>query len=133
MGWMCNLCFHDGKEIGEIAPGYSLIYNEGKYYILGGQGHRDDEELTFETTPTPDPDPDCVIEDYPRADDWLEEVDKIDEAWKMHPTDGYAIVNTCREQWQTSKHPGRFSCWLYDKCGRMIQEYNQKHSLDQSV
>jgi len=120
--WMCELCFPEAKEIGIIAPGgYSLIYNQGKYHILGGQGHRDDEIITFEEMPWPDPDPDCADlppEQEELADRWLDETDRLSESFKMHPETAFAFLSSCEEAgWKR----GGFAHWLFNRAGRMIQ------------
>lgn len=118
--WMCDLCFKEGKEIGRLAPGYSLIYNEGKYHILGGQGHRDDEIVTFPTTPWVDPDPECDL-DHPDADRWDNETDALNEVLKMDVHEAYCFLSQCRKYagWDGCQ---LFSHWLMNKAGKMIAE-----------
>jgi hypothetical protein len=61
--WVCSMCYPFALEIGHLAGCGSLIYMEnhpyegsiamenygtGKYALLHGQGHRDDESIIFD-------------------------------------------------------------------------------------
>lgn len=64
--WVCSLCYPFALEIGNIWGSGSLIYmmnlpldtlapreySTGKFAILAGQGHRDDEILIFDERPS---------------------------------------------------------------------------------
>lgn len=120
---MCKSCFPEAKEIGIIAPGYSLILNNDKYHILGGQGHADHEIFTFDNKPWPDPDPDCKDENGELVDKWLEETGKIEQKFKLPVETAFRFLTSCEEKgWKK----GSFSNWLFDKCGNMILD----HELD---
>ena len=63
--WVCSLCYPFALELGKIYGCGSLIYqmnlpldtlapreySTGKFALLGGQGHRDDEIIIFDTKP----------------------------------------------------------------------------------
>jgi hypothetical protein len=63
--WICSLCYPFALEIGSVYGNGSLIYmknhkldtlapreyGEGKYAVLSGQGHRDDEIIIFDSKP----------------------------------------------------------------------------------
>lgn len=120
--WMCRHCFPEGVEFGMIAPGYSLILNKGKYHVLGVQGHKGEEVVTFLEKPWVDPDPECSASDVKKSDRWFDMVDQLDEAMMMHPGDGYDFVTACLK---TGPIDGRFGCWLVNKAGALIESHNR--------
>lgn len=79
MDWRCDLCFPGSVEVGIIGDGYSLMLHEGKYHIVGGQGHKGDIILTFPIKPYPDPDPECENDDI--DDSWIDAASLDD--WKQ--------------------------------------------------
>lgn len=123
--WMCDLCFPHAVEIGMIAPGYALILNDGKYQILGVQGHKGHEIYTFPDKPFCDPDPDVEHNEGPIAEAevrWIELMDRIDEEFELDPQTGYHFVNQCQPEYQV----GCFTTWLLNKCGKLIEAYENK-------
>jgi len=123
--WMCELCFPKTKEVGIVAPGYSLIYNENKYHILGGQGHKGHEIVTFEEMPWPDPDPTCADDLTPEqnelAECWLDQAIRFDEKLVMRASETFAFLSACEK---TGWDKGSFGFWLFDRAGRLIARDN---------
>jgi hypothetical protein len=125
--WMCTECFRGGMEIAELAPGYSLVLHGGQYFILGGQGHSDDEVLVFKHKPWPDPDPDCTAaDDDPEPTRWIDEACLDTDEWYLHPSEGWALVEACRKA-GLDDDGGALDCWLFDWAGKKIREYEKKH------
>lgn len=166
--WVCSLCYPlqgadvaGVKEIGEIADGYWLALFEGKYIIVGYNGHRDDWAFVFEDKPIPDPDPknqicstcgkenavslldlldgyrcdncpkepaDGVDDNDPRlkeASDWMNRVDYF-KKWLVPVAVGYDFMHSCIETGGWSRGQYKiFDQWLYDKAGRLIQEWEK--------
>ena len=130
---MCPMCFAGCKEIGMLAPRHSIILKpDGKYWILGGEGHTTmDEIVCCPTKPFPDPDRDCLAEDGPIAkasDRWMEEVDLFEQAvrdTKMTFWDGHAFVEACRSQYERSSY-NRFEYWVFNRVGEIIEIYEGK-------
>lgn len=120
--WMCQMCFPDAKELGIIAPRYSLIFNGGKYHILGGQGHKDEEILTFEDSPWSDPDPECLEILSPQLEElayrWLKEVGKLENRWKIRIESGHALCLSCEKAGWVC---GSVVSWIFNRAGQLIE------------
>ncbi len=94
---VCELCYPNAIEVGEIFPDGWLMVNEGKYAIMVAHGHKGYELLFFPDKPTPDPDPECVlVDDSPEAK-WYDKVDDWSRSVKLSPEEGYFLVNGCKE------------------------------------
>jgi len=123
--WMCDLCFHNAKEIGMIAPGYALILQNDEYKILAGQGHSDDDIYTFSKKPFVDPDPECLHDkdEIGLAEDiWLDLMDEVEKTFKLTPRDGHHFVLACTPEYG---HKESFNGWLINKCGILIGLYEK--------
>ncbi len=122
---MCELCFPNGKEIGEIAPNCWLIENEGKYAIITAPGHRGHEVLHFPDKPTPDPDPDNVHEDGPileAACAWVDKVLDWAETVKLRAETGHFLCSAAEEAgWDH----GDVLMWFYNRAGKALEEKNE--------
>lgn len=115
--WMCELCYPEGVDLGDICDGYSLMEWKGQYHILGGQGHMDDVIYTFPVAPRPDDD----------SDEWIDEVLKPLFAWKMDPMEGWDLVQSCLEAGFDKSEEG-FKCWIGNKCGEMVIKHNDGYT-----
>ena len=117
---VCELCYPNAKEIGEIMPNYWLMENEGKYAIISYNGHRDDEALFFPEKPTPDPDPACVTDDGPifeASNKWVDTVSDWSETLLLRPEEGYYLCKAAKKAgWESNL----FAFWLYDRAGKML-------------
>lgn len=129
--WVCSLCYPGVKEIGEIADGFWLALFEGKYMIVGYNGHRDDWAFVFEDKPTPNPDPNDEHEDNDdpilhQCIEWLDKADESYEKWLVPVAVGHDFMQSCIETggWDQEKYK-MFDQWLYDKAGRLIQEWEK--------
>jgi hypothetical protein len=123
---LCELCFPKATEIAMIGSHISLFEYNGHYGLMGQQGHRDDEFFMFKTVPRIDPDPECEDENETA---WGEEVDQLEDQLVMTATDGYCFIASCIEAgWNTERQKDsgydgcRFACWLYNYCGKLIQD-----------
>jgi hypothetical protein len=132
---MCDLCFKDGIEFGFIGTG-SLILYDGKYMLLCGQGHRDDEIYIFPEKPTPCP----LGKTYIPDDEWdmlsSEEKDKeccwlenlrehVREA-RFHLRDAYDFVVACIDNGDIIEEHGSFWAQIWHRCGELIERYEDK-------
>lgn len=113
---MCEMCYPEGKEIVEIAPGYALIYWKKKYHILAGQGHMDDIILTFPRKP----------KDVDSSDEEFEAAAIVDRNFKIRPIEGYEFIKQCKKyaKYRPKVH-GSFGFWLYDRCAKKIEEFRK--------
>lgn len=107
--WLCDMCYPDRIEIFIAWPGVSFVYDptDKTYYLLGGQGHRGDEILTWGTNkPTidvffdlewnaPNEEWDKIEADYPLLIQAFENAaDGIE--WNIkHPMESWSFVNEC--------------------------------------
>lgn len=124
--WTCYLCYPGASEIGMICGGYALILWEGKYHILGGQGHLGHIEYSFENKPFPDPDPECAEEldpeDEALSERWLDMMEHLSKNLKMDPYTGHELIERCLVVgYDPEEHS--FDCWLLDRCGQLIKNW----------
>jgi len=132
--WVCELCYPNAKEIGEIAKDYWLILDNGKYSIVSGTyGHTDSHPMEFLDKPYPNPDPndEHEAENDPilaATLDWMEKADNSYEKWSMPIHLGYGFMDACTKTglWDKEKDI-IFIYWLFDKAGRLIQAYEGNH------
>lgn len=118
--FVCDLCYPDMVEIAQISDYLYLVKDKDKYSLLGGQGHKNNEIIIFPDKPIPDPDPECLSEN---DDGWLEKVDRFDTL-KIHVTDGYFVAKSfIKHGW--NEDCNRFSAWVFDYCGKLIEEYEK--------
>jgi hypothetical protein len=118
--WMCDLCYPNSNELGMISDSYSLIFHEGKYHILGGQGHGGEIIFTFPVDPWEDPDPEYK-EILPKeieeaASRWLNDLEKVREVFNLPPEEGWRFVNSLYAVGYTSGCPVAF---VFDRCGKL--------------
>jgi hypothetical protein len=112
---MCDLCFPDYSEIGEIAPGYVLIVKDDEYSVLGGEGHKGHQLYTFPTKPAASP-PDSLP-----AGQWDEALAKVEETLCLPVQLGYEFVEACLEHGGFGKENKNFPDWLLNKCGELVE------------
>lgn len=131
--WMCDLCFKEAMEIGILFPdskyGYSIIYHENKYHILGGQGHNGDIIFTFKEKPFPDPDPECESEDeniISLSDSWTEKILRDVEEWKLMPEEGHRLVEEAIKLGYSQQES--FPTWFSNYCGEIVKNYEDNLS-----
>lgn len=127
MNHVCEHCFPHAVELGLVAPGLSLILNEGRYSLLWGYGHIGDVLVTFTKPPWPDPDPECkdglTGEEDALAIEWLDDADEVlGSQLSMHATSGYWLVMTCKEAGYGSTGHKLLNYWLYHQCGLLVKE-----------
>jgi hypothetical protein len=132
--WMCHLCFPNAKEIGMLLPGYSLITEKNKFYILAGQGHKGDILLSFKKPPVLDPLKDMSKEEeenlknedpiWKEVDDFFLKAEEETKRWKLSPEDGYTIIKKAIEskKYDQKKDGYNFCYWLYSKAAELIKE-----------
>ncbi|MHA2280093.1 MAG: hypothetical protein ACXAC5_04355 [Promethearchaeota archaeon] len=132
---MCELCFPDGIEFGFIGTG-SLILYDGKYMLLCGQGHRDDEIYTFPEKPTSNPLGTNTLSDdewdalpIEKSDEeckWIENIwDQTREA-RFHLRDAYDFVAACIDNGDIVEEHGSFWQQIWHRCGELIEEHEIK-------
>jgi len=123
MEMVCNLCYPDAVEYGEIFPGGWLMRNGDRYAVMAAHGHQGYELLFFPDRPTPNPDPECAEglspDEEKAADAWVDRVRDWQDAVLMSPEDGYFLVRGCKEAGCETSWP---LWWLYDRAGKMIEE-----------
>lgn len=112
---VCEDCFHGAKEIGEVTPGYWLVFWKDKYWIIAGSGHYGHELFQFEHKP----------EEEPEDDSWGEWFSKAScSSIKLHPNDGYLFVESCKQASYNIAEDGDIMPWFFNRCGKLIQETN---------
>ena len=120
--WKCDTCYTDAVEYGMICDGYSLIKYEGKYHILGGQGHKGDILFTFPVDPWSDPDPndtEGASEELKAAcHKWLEDFMTVDKQFVLPVYDGWSFIASLEKSGYTD---GSAVAFVFDKCGKMIE------------
>ncbi len=121
--WMCESCWDlkDAVEIGPF-PGGSLILQNGKYKILAGQGHGDDDILTFAVKPTPEP------EDTDEVSDvwWNWHIDVNKTNWNNWNIDDADRIIKASKRFGYNSDKQYLSRWLYNKAGELIAEFEKK-------
>lgn len=126
--FVCELCYPDMVEIAKISDYLYLVKDKDQYSLLGRQGHKGNEIVIFPDKPIPDPDPECLSDE---DDGWLEKVDRLDDALKIYVTDGYYVVNSFMDHgWNKGKGASRFSAWLFNYCGNLIEEYEKNAIME---
>lgn len=121
--WACEACW-DLKDAIEIAfdfPGGSLILHKGKYKILGGQGHADDEILTFSKKPLPEPPDGDSDEDCKKWFDWHRNVNRT--KWNFDLDTSVRLYKSARKH---GYRDGYLDRWLYNKAAKLIAEFEKK-------
>lgn len=124
---LCSFCFPDVVEIGLIGD-LCLFENEGNFGLIGYDGHKGQELLMFPCKPIPDPDPECNDPAKEEEEDaWIDMVDNISGKLVLNALDGYLLVSSCiKAGWKT----GSFSFWLFNHCGKMIEEFENNKQDD---
>lgn len=124
--WMCDLCYPEGVDLGDIAPGYSLIRLNDKYHILGGQGHSGDIIYTFDVDPFYLSDEDDEEDKYQSQwgeqqewDCWFAYIYEPLEMHKMHIIEAYRFIDKCKEAgWDNTEYS--WVEWVIKKCDDLI-------------
>ena len=127
--WVCTLCYPFALEIGHIWGNGSLIYmaphpldkmqegyEGGKYAILQGQGHRDDECVKFSEKPT-----------YKRygKDWWERELLPNELLMSMDSTLGF--YETAKEFLiYNEKIERNFDWWFIEKLAGLVARFEKK-------
>lgn len=124
--WMCGQCYGDKAfEVGRIGAGYSLIYADSKFHILGGEGHGGDEIYTFDKPPTPNPDPNDHCDGEGKAAkasfDWSLRVDDFRRAFRVPPPEGVSFLEACRDAGYDPRRSGDLAAWVFNYCGLLIE------------
>ncbi len=119
---VCEMCYPNAKEIGEVAPDLYLMENDGTYAIMSAPGHKNYEIFFFPDKPTPDPDPENLHEDGPILEASVAWVDKVldwADTIKLRPEDGYFVCSAAEEAgWDH----GNVLMWLYNRAGQLLEK-----------
>lgn len=124
----CGACFPGRVEVGRVVPTVGLVFWGDKYHLVWSPGH--DVLVTFPVPPRPDSDPESVSDE---DDGWIDEVYDAfvttlpsgrEADLPMDAENGARFVANCREAGYDGTSPHRrLICWLYDRCGRMVEAY----------
>ncbi len=135
---ICDQCFRDAIFIGEIFPNYDLMYVNGIFCLVTGNGHPpNDFEIIFPWKPIPDPDPTITtpesdVENFKKSTDWIDSVGDWWENFQLSPTTGHFLVDSATKigwDWGETTEHKLFSFWLVDQAGKMIEEFEKKHNV----
>ncbi len=127
--FLCELCYPDGIEIGELVPGYCLILNDKKYSVLSpeAQGHKDGILFTFQLVPKKSPFPldDNSDRDYNKGDylkdlEWVKEVQATNEEL-FTAYGGYLFTSACIKSGWDVKQCSSLWFWVRDRCAKLIE------------
>lgn len=133
--WACELCFPDVTEIGHIAHNYYLCIIDGKYAILGGQGHKCDIIHSYDIVPYPLPDDESVYNKNKKIYEKFVEACKEIEKNKLllHPMAGWELVKKCMEEagYDPKKDGYNFDIWLFSYCGRLKEKYKNRKKAEE--
>ena len=121
--WKCDMCYPDAIEYGMICDGYSLIKHEGKYHILGGQGHNGDILFTFPVDPWSEPDPDdkryqCIIA---LSHKWLNDYVEVEKSFVIGIDYAWHFVEALKSAGYKPDVNGCPVAFVFNKCGKMIE------------
>lgn len=126
--FLCELCYPTAKEVGEIAPGFELIFLDGAYHILAGQGHKDDIIYSFKHKPMVDPCPESDGSDekqeeigFAWIDKQLQEVSNI----KWDICDAHEIWDAHKDKWSYEKYPYNFDIYFCNLLGKMVADFEK--------
>lgn len=133
--WICDLCFPGGIDIGKIADGYYLCFHNGRYFVLAGQGHSNDELFYWSEKPFPDPisgktdeEIDAIDRDFYSKN--MLEIDRIitETDLCLSPSYEHRFVKACIESgsYDQEKDGYNFELWLFNRCGVLIHEYEKE-------
>lgn len=118
--FVCNLCYPNAIELGEVVPGLFLMKMNEQYHLLGGQGHIDHIEATFAIRPRPEP-PEDEDDDDAAWNKWYGEALLTEEILpKVSWRDGYLFVLQCMEGGYKPNEDGNLLLWLYNKAGQLL-------------
>lgn len=127
--WVCSACYPFALEIGKIWGNGSLIYmaphpldkmqegyEGGKYAILQGQGHRDDECVRFSDKP---------IWKRTGKDWWKNELQPLELIMNMESALG--VYETAREfKIYNEKTENRFEWWFIKQLAGLVARFEKK-------
>lgn len=116
--FVCDMCFPDAKEWGEILSGYYLVERGGSFFIIGGHGHNNDVVIAFNEKPSMNPDSDNSnnhSEDF--ADAWFEVASAYE--LKLPPIETYRFIHACVGCGYTTDK--MIMPWIYSRAGELIQ------------
>jgi hypothetical protein len=136
---LCELCYPESKEYGELIPGFWLVETvPGKFALVGDpNGHKGCELFLFPEKPYPDPDPNYEHEDNKEiteaAGKWIDLVCEWSKTIKLYPEDGYSLYCAAKEKgWDRSKDSFLMN-WLFHMAGLLLQEKENEVSKVQSI
>lgn len=131
----CPMCYPEATEIGKIAGHYYLTkLPNGKYVIMGGQGHLDDDVFTFQVTPEVDPFDGMTDNEINQAPPKIEEAyqDKLDNVRIiMDCMEGYNLITACLKDgiYDFEKDGSNFNAFIFNHCGKMIRDHKNENDL----
>jgi hypothetical protein len=137
---VCDQCFPDAIVIKRFSGDLELCEQKGKYFIVWGNGHKDDVVVTFETKPLPDPHPEdwtdeeleteegkkiCEIQDA-----WIDDCDKLHKSLLLAPGQGYFLYKDLQELGFAGNHDSEHPLlcqWLNHYCGLAVKEFEDRN------
>lgn len=130
---LCELCYPESKEYGELIPGYWLVETvPGTFALIDDpNGHTGCELLVFPQKPYPDPDPNYEHEDDDKITEaackWIDIVCDWAEKVKLRPECGYLLYCAALEKgWDRTKDSFLLN-WLFHIAGLMLE--GEKHEI----
>jgi hypothetical protein len=118
--FVCDACFKNFVEIGEIVDGHWLAKIGKKYVVLGNQGHRGDEVYTFPCKPSPEP------RKTSEFFEWDKNVEEHDKKAMLNFGVAFELVaSAVKSGYDQDKH-GHFFRWFWNRAARMIRKHERK-------
>lgn len=124
--WMCPSCWglNNAIEIGMLAPGYSLVKQNKRYFILGGQGHAGEDLYSFRSKPHPAPG--YNNKNCDKHDVWFETYGVKEMGRKFSYYDAKNLIASCKKAGWSQRRNGDLCLWLYDRSGRLLKKFEEK-------
>lgn len=129
--WHCHLCFPGAVEVKYFGNGLSLMYHEGKFHLVSGQGH--EIFYTFEIDPYPDPDLDNLTpveidklwEEGGPCDVWFDKFFEPFDNMKLSIDDGAWLGHIATKHgWKR----GPLCKWWPDYCGKLVSKWKLENA-----